>query len=197
MPPESTPSRQIIKTHHTASKPKLNQTMSLTTYYYEPFFNISDLGHIFDAAWDARRGSGSDVQRREDAISGSFRPKYAHLPSSFLNHSLKLHRMDFHESKEKNEMTATFELPGLKKEDINIDVHNNRLVVSGQSSASTEHDETGYAVRERRYGRFTRAVPLPVGTKTEDIKASMESGVLKVTFPRTQPETEAKKITIS
>ena len=62
-------------------------------------------------------------------------------------------------------MTATFELPGLTKENVNIDVHNNALTVSGESQMSSERDENGYAVRERRYGKFSRSIPLPQGIK--------------------------------
>ena len=73
--------------------------------------------------------------------------------------------MDVHEDAKSNTVTATFELPGLKKEDVNIDVHNNVLTISGESKISSERDENGYAVRERRYGRFERSIPLPEGIK--------------------------------
>ena len=73
--------------------------------------------------------------------------------------------MDVHEDKEKNLVTATFELPGLTKENVNIDVHNNLLTVSGESKISSERDENGYAVRERRYGKFSRSIQLPRGIK--------------------------------
>ena len=73
--------------------------------------------------------------------------------------------MDLHEDAEKNLVTATFELPGLKKEDVQIDVHNGRLTVSGETKVSTEHEENGYAVRERRYGKFSRVLQLPQGVK--------------------------------
>jgi HSP20 family protein len=73
--------------------------------------------------------------------------------------------MDLHENKENNSVTATFELPGLKKEDVQIDVHNGRLSVSGESRLSTEHEESGYAVRERRFGKFSRTLQLPQGVK--------------------------------
>ena len=62
-------------------------------------------------------------------------------------------------------VTALFELPGLKKEDVNIDVHNNVLTVTGESKVSSDRDDNGYAVRERRYGKFSRAIPLPQGIK--------------------------------
>lgn len=73
------------------------------------------------------------------------------------------YRMDVHEDEQSNTVTATFELPGLKKEDVSIDVRNNTLTVSGESKIDSERDENGYAVRERRYGKFSRTIPLPKG----------------------------------
>lgn len=126
--------------------------------------------------------------------------------------------MDVHEDAQSNTVTATFELPGLQKEDVNIDVHNNLLSISGETKISSERDENGYAVRERRYGKFTRSIPLPQGVKvstrssvrillhhtdgafclqSEEVKASLENGVLTVTFPKNSPEQAPKKITIS
>ncbi|KAJ3498996.1 hypothetical protein NMY22_g19549 [Coprinellus aureogranulatus] len=106
-------------------------------------------------------------------------------------------RMDLHEDKEKNLVTATFELPGIKKEDISIDMHNGRLTVSAESKVSSEHKEEGYAVRERRYGKFSRTLQLPQGVKDEEVKASMENGVLTITFPKSAPELAPKKISVS
>lgn len=74
-------------------------------------------------------------------------------------------RMDLHEDVEKNAVTASFEFPGLKKEDVNIDFHNGRLTVSAESNTSSEKNEDGYAVRERRYGKFSRTLQLPQGIK--------------------------------
>lgn len=74
-------------------------------------------------------------------------------------------RIDVHEDKEKNLVTANFELPGLKKEDVNIDVHNNVLTVSGETKLAEERTENGYVVKERRYGKFSRSVPVPEGIK--------------------------------
>jgi len=73
--------------------------------------------------------------------------------------------MDLHEDADKNLVTATFELPGLSKDRVNIEVQNGNLVVSGEVSESTENSEHGYSVRERRTGRFARSVKLPDGTK--------------------------------
>lgn len=73
--------------------------------------------------------------------------------------------MDLHENTDANTVTATFELPGLKKEDVQLDVHNGRLTISGETKISEDKDEHGYAVRERRYGKFTRTLQLPQGVK--------------------------------
>ena len=123
--------------------------------------------------------------------------------------------MDVHEDAEKNLITATFELPGLAKENVHIDVKDNILSVSGESTVSNGRDEKGYSVRERRFGRFSRSLPLPQGVKVsstlcgespnakvnmtlqpEEIKASMTDGVLTVTFPRTTPDQVPQKISI-
>ena len=85
--------------------------------------------------------------------------------TAVLTFALFSSSMDIHESNEKNQVTATFELPGLKKEDVQIDIHNNRLTISGEAKVSTERNEEGYALRERRYGKFSRTLPLPNGTK--------------------------------
>ena len=81
--------------------------------------------------------------------------------------------MDLHEDKEKNLVTATFELPGLSKENVSIDVRDNVLTVSGESTISSEHDEKGYAVRERRFGKFSRSLPLPQGIKVSPSSCSL------------------------
>ena len=77
--------------------------------------------------------------------------------------------MDVHEDTNKNTVTATFELPGLKKEDVQIDLHNNVLTVSGETRISSERDENGYAVRERRYGKFSRSLGVPSGLQVGSI----------------------------
>ena len=52
----------------------------------------------------------------------------------------------------------------MRKEDVNIEVHNNRLTISGESKVANDRDNDGYIVRERRWGKFTRTLPLPEGT---------------------------------
>ena len=73
--------------------------------------------------------------------------------------------MDLHEDNEKNLVTATFEFPGATKDNVSIDVQNGKLIVSAEVKQSTDKDENGYAVRERRFGKFSRTLQLPQGVK--------------------------------
>ncbi|GLB42406.1 putative small heat shock protein (HSP20) family protein [Lyophyllum shimeji] len=153
--------------------------MSTSVFYYEPFY---DFDRFFEA-FSPLANNGSAVPTRRAGNDNAVR----HLKP----------RMDLHENAEKNIVTATFELPGLKKEDVNIDLQNGRLTISAEAKMSEEHEESGYAVRERRFGKVSRALQLPQGVKEDEIKASMENGVLTVTFPKTAPELAPKKINIA
>jgi len=73
--------------------------------------------------------------------------------------------MDLYEDPKTNFVLATLELPGVKKEDVNIEVNNGRLAVSAESKMESDREEGGHAIRERRYGRFSRTLQLPEGVK--------------------------------
>ncbi|KAG0700392.1 HSP20-like chaperone [Suillus ampliporus] len=92
-------------------------------------------------------------------------------------------RMDLHENAETKTVTATFEVPGLKPQDINVDVQGNRLTISGESKRPENYDKGRYVVQERSYGKFSRTLQIPQETKDEDIHIMMENGVLTVWFP--------------
>lgn len=84
------------------------------------------------------------------------------------------------------------DIPGVKKEDVEIAVEDGVLTVSGKHEE--EHDETTehYVRRERHYGSFSRSMTLPRGVKPEQIEATTADGVLEVTIPL--PEDEAKQV---
>lgn len=77
--------------------------------------------------------------------------------------------MDLHENAEKNVVSASFEFPGVPKENIQIEVHSGRLTVSAETKQSNDLDENGYAVRERRFGKYSRTLQLPQGVKVSFI----------------------------
>lgn len=83
--------------------------------------------------------------------------------------------MDLYENTDKNLMVATFELPGLSKDKVQIDVQNGNLSISGECGMSSEQQEHGFAVKERRYGKFVRTVKLPEGTQVSDMVSGSRS----------------------
>ena len=62
-------------------------------------------------------------------------------------------------------MSAAFELPGVNKENVSVDVHNNPLTVSGESKSESENNGSWYLLRECHFGRFSRTFPVPEGVK--------------------------------
>lgn len=82
-----------------------------------------------------------------------------------MSNSPPSRRLDIHHNDKENTVTATFDLPGMQKEDVTIDIHNNILTVSGETKVTSDRDEEGYALRERRFGKFSRSMSLPQGVK--------------------------------
>ncbi|KAJ3786561.1 HSP20-like chaperone [Lentinula aff. detonsa] len=156
----------------------------MSLYFYEPSYNWD---RLFDEAFGSRTSRGGQSPSQSQALTQN-----ADTIPRFLRP-----KMDLHEDKEKNLVTASFEFPGVKKEDVQIDVHNGRLTVSAETKLSEDREQDGYAVRERSFGKFSRTLQLPQGVKDEEIKAAMENGVLTVTFPKASAEQAPKKISIS
>ena len=85
---------------------------------------------------------------------------------------------------EKNSRLVTrVDLPGMKKEDVSVEVTDGHLALSGERKRETEEKKDDFYRSEREYGSFYRAVPLPEGVKLEDVKATFSDGVLEVSVP--------------
>ena len=82
-----------------------------------------------------------------------------------------------------NRLITRVDLPGLKKEDVKVEVEDGYLTLSGERQLETTENKDEIYRAEREYGSFYRAVPLPVGVKVEDIKATFDNGVLEVAVP--------------
>ena len=89
------------------------------------------------------------------------------------------------------------EAPGVKKEDIKVEVTEDALIIQGERKREHEDKGQGYYRSERSYGSFYRAVPLPEGTSAEGATASFKDGVLEVSLqaPRRE-EKRGKQISI-
>jgi HSP20 family protein len=82
------------------------------------------------------------------------------------------------------ELEVSVELPGLKPEEVHVELRDGALWVSGERKEEKEEKGKTYHRVERRYGEFRRAVPLPAGVEEDKIEAKFENGVLKITAPK-------------
>jgi len=94
-----------------------------------------------------------------------------------------------------NEVVVKAALPGLKPEDVSIDITGETLTIKGESKTKQEVKEEDYLYQERRYGAFSRSVVLPSGLKPDKAEATMEDGVLTLTIPKAE-EVKPKAIKV-
>ena len=76
------------------------------------------------------------------------------------------------------------DLPGLDKDDVNIEIKDGVLTVSGERQAEHEERKDGYHRVERAYGGFSRSLSLPQGIDAEQVQADFDKGVLEVRIPK-------------
>jgi HSP20 family protein len=94
-------------------------------------------------------------------------------------------------------LVTKIDLPGLKKEDVKVEVTDGHLAISGERQRESEDKGKEFYRCEREYGSFYRAVPLPEGVKLEDVKAIFAEGVLEVSVPLpAKPEAKARTVEI-
>jgi HSP20 family protein len=111
----------------------------------------------------------------------------------FERHVFFTPRIDVTENAKAFELHVS--LPGMKKEEINIDVDGDVITISGERKLKTEDNDSKFHVVESYYGKFSRSFTLPENTAKSDITASYTDGVLLVVVPKT--EVKDNKTTIS
>jgi HSP20 family protein len=91
-------------------------------------------------------------------------------------------------SENEDEIRVTVELPGMRPEDVEVDLENNILTISGEKREERQEGdrESRWHLSERRYGRFSRSFVLPRDVEHERIEARFEHGVLRVTIPKAE-----------
>jgi HSP20 family protein len=97
---------------------------------------------------------------------------------------------------EDGDLLIRAELPGVKREDVEITLHERALTISGERRAEEQRQGSGYYVRERRHGSFRRTLVLPHDVEEEEISARFEDGVLEVRVSGGAAERAPKRIQI-
>lgn len=91
------------------------------------------------------------------------------------------------------ELVVRAELPGLKKEDVKIELSHDGLTIDGERRSEHEENGEGYYRSEFSYGSFHRRVPLPEGANPDEATAKFHDGVLEVTMPARKPVARAAR----
>ncbi len=99
-------------------------------------------------------------------------------------------------SDEENSYCLSMDIPGLKKEDLEIEVKDTQLIISGERKNEKKTEKDNILKTERRYGKFSRVFNLPKNINTDKIEARFENGVLDIVIPK-EEKSQGKKILIS
>ena len=97
---------------------------------------------------------------------------------------------------DKDNVTVKAELPGLKREEIEVSLHDGTLSISGERKGEEKHQDAEVYRAERFFGKFQRTVTLPTPVAADKVKAQYKDGILTVTLPKTE-EAKPKQIDVS
>ena len=95
-----------------------------------------------------------------------------------------------------DKLTLAAEIPGVKKEDVKINLNNGVLTIEGEKKQTTEEKAENSYRSERYYGKFSRSFNLTSEIDAEQIKADYDSGILKITLPKSE-KVKPRQITIN
>lgn len=136
----------------------------------------------------------ADMRRVHDEVDRVFGDLFANAPLALTNGdgaATFLADMDICETDDALEVTI--DVPGLKKEEIEIDLAGDRLTVSGKREWKEETKKRNYYRAERGHGEFSRSVRLPDEVDTAKAKAELKDGVLQIRLPKAPQARQAHK----
>ncbi|MBF2067037.1 MAG: Hsp20/alpha crystallin family protein [Calothrix sp. C42_A2020_038] len=108
-------------------------------------------------------------------------------PSAFFEREqMKAPAIEMNETAEALELKL--ELPGMEPKDLDIQVTENSVYISGERKQESKTDENGVTRSEFYYGKFQRMIPLPTRIENTQVKADYKDGILNLTLPKTQQE---------
>ena len=142
------------------------------------------------ASWP---GSGRLTDLR-DEIDRLFESPLAELARTSQLLSGWTPALDIYE--DNDNLVVKAEIPGMKREDIDVSLHDGSLSISGERKSENKYEGAEAYRAERFFGKFQRTVTLPTPVAPEKVKAQYQDGILTVTLPKTE-EAKPKHITIS
>jgi len=159
-----------------AEKAKEKETKAVTPW--RPFMDL--------ARWER------DMERMMEDFFGR-RPRWPER--WFGNRELEITAPAVDVFEEKDEIVVKAELPGMNKENIEVNLTDHHLTIKGEKKKEAEVKEENYYRAERSYGSFLRTLELPKDVHADKVKASFKNGILEVRLPKTE-EAKAKEIKV-
>lgn len=95
-----------------------------------------------------------------------------------------------------DKLVVKADLPGLNKDEINVELTDDALLISGERRTENEEKKEGFYHSERSYGSFFRRIPLPEGINTEDADATFSNGVLEIKMPLPEKRQTGRRLEI-
>jgi len=136
-------------------------------------------------------------------LSDAFNPKvFSKIVDNFLAETLPdtdkdisfRPRVDILEKENSYELNVL--LPGLEKENVSIEMENNKLVVSGERAQRTLGENEKFHTMESLHGKFKRSFTLPKNVDSDNIKAAFKNGILEISIPKAEPAKTGRVIDI-
>lgn len=119
------------------------------------------------------------------------------LERPFAEHPVPVWSPQIEMSTSAGAFTVKVDVPGMKKEDVTLEMTDDHLVLRGERKQEKEEKKDGYVRTERTYGSFYRTVPLPEGVKPDLAKAVLHDGVLEITMPMTAVAAKTRTLEIA
>jgi len=138
--------------------------------------------------WEPARGMLSLRDAMDRLLADSFVPSLGALGNLPDTLAVDMYQTD-------DDIIVKMALPGVKADDVDINVTGTTLTVRGETRDDDEVHEGNYYRREQRYGSFSRSIELPVMVNSGKAEAEIEDGILRLTLPKAE-EAKPRQITI-
>jgi HSP20 family protein len=155
--------------------------------FSSPFFALTPRDIFTASPFELMRRFSEDMDRLFEGVG----PRWAAMPeeSTLWSPPVEVSEQD-------DQFVVCAELPGIRKEDVKVELTPLGLMITGERKRDQEERGEGFYRSERSYGAFSRTIPIPEEANLEQAKAQFEDGILKVSLPIPESKRQRREIPI-
>lgn len=152
-----------------------------------PFFALTPRDIFTASPFELMRRFSEDMDRLFEGVG----PRWGAMPveSTLWSPPVEVSEQD-------GQFVVCAELPGIRKEDVKVELTPQGLMITGERKRDREERREGFYRSERTYGTFSRTIPIPEEANLEQAKAQFENGILKVSLPIPESKRQRREIPI-